>query len=396
MSEQGDVIKELRDDITGMAIKCWNCNFCFSTCPVVKSTRGFYSAGPSGLIQSLYYALRWRLLDGPDKDELLKLIYRCTTCNACVNTCKKISSGVPILDIIERGRRLLVEEGVGPMPEQRKPLESIYMYGNPYSEAPEKRLDWLRDLRVKRLPHEKADVLYFVGCTASHEPELHNVARSLVKLFHLLKINFGVLEEERCCGEPALRIGDKVLFEEVARQNIEAFTECGVNTIVTTSPHCLNVFAKDYQGLRDAFQLKHYTELLAEKLSDSRAAFRNEVPYTVTYHDPCFLSKHNNILDSPRKLLTAIPKLKLVEMKMHGMDSLCCGGGGGRMFTEVEEEEKLSNMRVRQALEVGADIIATACPWCYTMLRDSVKGLRVDNKIRVMDVAVIVAEALGL
>jgi Fe-S oxidoreductase len=394
MPELDDVTKQLMDDIEERTRKCWNCNFCISVCPVFKNTYGFYSHGGSGLTQSLYYAVRWGLLDGPEREELMNNVFRCTTCNACVNRCKDLSAGIPLMEIIERGRKLLVEKSIGPMPDQRKVLESIYMYGNPYTQPQEKRLEWLKELKVKMLPTEKAEVVFFVGCSTSYEPALQNLARSLVRLFKFFEVDFGILEEEKCSAETVIRLGDEVLFEELSVKNVELFKETGAKTIVTTSPHDFNTFTQDYKSLKDNFEIKHYTEFFADKLDKKKPEFKSGIDANVTYHDPCYLSKHHGIIDAPRKLLKAIPKLNLVEMKLNRRDNLCCGGGGGRMFTEVEEEARLSDMRVGQALEVDAKIIATACPWCHIMLSNAVRDLKVDGKIQVMDIAEIMAQAL--
>lgn len=396
MPELDDVTKQLMDDIEERTRKCWNCNFCMSACPVFMNTGGFYSRGGSGLTQSLYYAIRWGLLDGPEKEELMYNVFRCTTCNACVNRCLDVSAGIPLMEIIERGRKLLVEKSIGPMPDQRKVLESIYMYGNPYNQPQEKRLEWLKDLKVKMLPGEKAEVVFFVGCTTSYEPVLQNLARSLVKLLQFFEVDFGILEEEKCSAETVIRLGDEVLFEDLSGKNVEAFKETGARTIVTTSPHDFNTFTEDYEFLKENFTIKHYTEFFSDKLDEKKVEFKKEMDAIVTYQDPCYLSKHHGIMEEPRKLLKAIPKLNLVEMKLSGRDNLCCGGGGGRMFTEVEEEERLSDMRVGQALEVDAKIIATACPWCHIMLDNAVRDLKVDDKIKIMDVAEILTGALGL
>ncbi|MCG7854006.1 MAG: (Fe-S)-binding protein [Methanosarcinaceae archaeon] len=390
-------IQKLMETIREVGSRCWNCNFCFSACPNFESTRGFQVQGPSGILQSIYHAIKWEDKVGEsDKEALRDIVYACTTCRSCEITCKKVSAGVPILELIETGRKYLLETMVGPLPEQRNALDSIYKYGNPYGESPEKRLSWLGDMEVKRLPGEQEEVLYYVGCTASYEPELHNLARSLVKLFRFLKVDFGVLEGEVCCGDPVRSLGDEFLFQEMIGQNVEKFKASGVKSIVTISPHCFNAFSKKYEGLEEAFQIRHYTEFLASVFEEKKPKFPKELPYTVTYHDPCYLGKHNDIYDAPRELIQAIPGVELKEMAMNRQDSLCCGGGGGRMYAEVEEERRLADVRLGQALEIGADVVATACPWCHTMLANAVKDLRMEEKIRVLDVAELLAEALGL
>jgi Fe-S oxidoreductase len=399
MVELDEDTKALIEEIKDKTQKCWNCNFCFSACPMFQAGKGWYSYGPSGLTWSLYYGLQLGLLDkaGPEANELVNNIYACTTCNTCTNTCQDFSASIPALEIIEKGRMYLVERGIGPMIQQKKALESLLNYGNPYGLAQKKRLDWLEDTSVKKLPQQKAEVLYFVGDAASYETELENVPRSLVKLFQFFDIDFGILEGEKSCGDVALRIGERGLFEDLADQNMEAFRQTGVKTIVTTSPHCMNLFMNEYDSsLRDNFEIKHYTEYFSDLLSQKQISFPNEFAHDVSFHDPCYLAKHNDITEPARKLLEAVPKLTLKEMKLNRRDSFCCGGGGGRLFTDVEEEKRPEYTRVEHALEVGPDVIATACPWCNTMLRTAVTDLKAEDRLRVMEVAEILVEALGL
>ncbi|MBW2120751.1 MAG: (Fe-S)-binding protein [Deltaproteobacteria bacterium] len=384
----------LREVVLDAASRCRSCNSCFTVCPVFESTKGFMSQTPSGIMQSITYAIKWNLFGPEEKETLRDLLYLCTTCNACVLRCKSKSSGVPVLDAIEAGRKILREMMIGPLPAQRKPMKDIYGRGNPYGEGPEGRLDWLGDLEVKRLPREKAAVLYYVGCTTAYEPDLHMLGRSLIRLFQYSGIDFGVLESETCCGEPARRMGDEALFQELAEQNTNRFREAGVKTIITTSPHCFSVFANEYPSLKGEFETQHYTQFLASLFEEKKPTFKKEFHRTVAYHDPCYLGKHNQIFDPPRELLEMVPGVELVEMRMTRDESLCCGGGGARMFAEVEEERRLSDMRVGQALEMGADVLATACPWCHTMLHTSVQNLGLMDKIKVMDVAEILDESL--
>jgi Fe-S oxidoreductase len=389
-------IKILKDKILEIGSRCWNCNFCYSACPNFDSTRGFQVQGPSGILQSIYQAIKMEKLQRPEKEFLREILYACTTCRSCEITCKDISAGVPILEVIEAGRKLLVEEMVGPLVQQRQALESIYKYGNPYGEDPEKRLSWLGDWKIKRLPQEEADVLYYVGCTASFEPELHSLAKSIVKLLRFLKVDFGVLEGEICCGDPVLTFGDELFFQEISGKNAKAFMAAGVKTVVTTSPHCFNAFRKRYGNLEKDLKINHYTGFLAEAFEQEKPQFKKRLSYTVTYHDPCYLGKHNEIYQEPRQLLQLIPGLKVVEMSRNMKDSLCCGGGGGRMYSEVEEEKRLAHTRLGQALETGANVVATACPWCHTMLQNAIRDLGAEDKIKARDVAELLVEALEL
>jgi len=394
MNEDAE-IQELAGKILELGSRCWNCNFCYSACPNFDSTRGFQVQGPSGILQSLYYAVKWKdKVSESDWEALRDTVYACTTCRSCELTCKNVSAGVSVLDVIETGRKYLLESMFGPLPEQRAVLESIYKYGNPYGESPEKRLSWLGEMKVKRLPEARAEVLFYVGCTASYEPELHNLARSLVKLFEYFRVDFGVLQGEVCCGDPVRSLGDSYLFEEMVAQNVDKFKAAGVKRIVTTSPHCFNAFLKKYENLEKDFQVEHYTTYLASLFEERKPALSGKGPVTVTYHDPCYLGKHNDIYDAPRALLRAIPGVDLKEMEMNRQDSLCCGGGGGRMYAEVEEENRLADRRLGQALAIGAEVVATACPWCHNMLANAVKDLGLEGKIKVLDVAELLAEAL--
>jgi len=394
LSDVEQFIQELEHIVLDAASRCRNCNYCFSICPLFYSTRGFMSQTPSGIMQAMNYALKWEIIKGESGEVLRDLLYLCTTCNGCVIRCKSKATGLPVLDAIEAGRKILREMMIGPLPQQRKPLKDIYLYGNPYGEKPETRLDWLKGLKVKMIPPEKTDVLCFIGCTTAYEPDLHHIGRSLVRLFQYLHIDFGILKEEICCGEPARRMGDEGLFQEMSNRNLHQFKSSGIKTIVNISPHCFNTFVNEYPSIKEEIKIQHYTQFLAQAFKERKPTFKKGVPCTVTYHDPCYLGKHNQIFNVPRELLQMIPGVKLVEMKMTKDESLCCGGGGGRMFAEVEEEQRLSDMRIGQALEVGAEVLTTACPWCYQMLKNSVQDLRLGDKIKVKDIAEFLNECL--
>ena len=391
-----DAEEQLKTEIIDTVRRCRKCNYCYSACPLFQSTRGFQTSGPSGIIQSLYYGIVWGELEGQEKETLRDILYQCTTCNSCVLTCKDRATGLPIVEVIEKGRKLLVEMMNGPMPSQRKPMEQIYSHGNPYQEAQENRLAWGSGLEFKRLPEEKAETLFYVGCTTSYEPELQNVARSLVRIFQHAGVDFGVLAEEKCCADPVDKMGDMFLYQELVEQNEEAFLACGCSRLVTVSPHCFHTFTQSYEQLTAAgMEILHYAMYLEKLLGDGCLRFNDDAsPVKITYHDPCYLGKHHDILEAPRNLLRRLPAVELVEMEQHGRDSLCCGGGGGRMFHEVEGNNWLGETRIRQALDVGAGIVATACPWCHVMLDNAAKNLGVDKQLRVLDLAEIVAGCL--
>ena len=385
---------DLEEKIASVVAKCWNCNFCFSVCPNYLSTRGFQTQGPSGITQSLLYALRWDRFGREDKQTLQKIVYSCTLCNACVNACKEMSSAVSLLDAIEAGRELMVEKNLGPLPRQGKCLESIFKYGSPYGKLPKNNRDWCREQNVSFLPGEKKEVLLYLGCTVSHDINLRDAVVSLMSVLKTLKVDFGVLKEECCCGDPARFLGDAALFQEIAAKNIDTFKNSGAQTIVPLSPHCYTTFNKYYPNLAKDFAIVHYCEFIQNLITDHPLEWRTGQSIKTTYHDPCYLGKHNGCYDPPRQLLDSIPTVQRVEMRHSRGNSLCCGGGGGRMFDDFEEERRLSHMRIAEAMEIGAEVVVTACPWCYAMLSDAVKEMSLSDKIAVKDIAQVVWDAL--
>ncbi len=388
-----DDTRRLVDQINDSVEKCWNCNFCYSKCPLNLSTVGFMKYGPSGLTQGAYYALKWGLADQEqEREELLNMLYACTTCNDCVLTCKQNSAGIPILEIIENARGLLTENNIGPLPSQRTVLKAMSLKGNPYNYAPEDRFNWLTDTQVKFFPEKQAEVLYYAGCTPSYDNDLHQILQNIVKIMQAAGVDFALHRDESCCGCSAKVLGDEYLFRNFVDKNSKNFAESGVRAVVTSSPHCYNTYKNEY-GLAGDMEIVHYTQLLARELKNLK--LEKELDYVVTYHDPCYLSKHNGVCAEPRELIKSVKGIKFVEMEDHGEDSLCCGGGGGRMWAEVEEESPIGETRVRQALAVGANILLTACPWCYTMLRDATKNLDCQDKIKVMDITELLYEALN-
>lgn len=396
MAQDDQQIQQWMREIDETTEKCYNCNFCLSICPVIQSTGRFVAGGGSGLTQALYYADRWDLWDTPEAQELMRNLYRCTTCKACVNTCSNLSAGIPLLEVIEKGRKIMVEKALGPMPAQRKALEAMLTQGNPYGQSQATRLEWLQGQDIKWLPGDKAEVLLYLGCSTCYEPLLQKAGLGLIRLLKRLGVDFGILAEERASGELAARLGEDLLFQEIAAQTREAFIATGAQEIVCLSPHDYDTFINDYADLKDHFVIWHYSRYLCEKLAPELKALPGGFTGKVTFHDPCYLSKHHHLTAPPRELLTNLEGLELVEMRMSGENNLCCGGGGGRLFTEVEETVRLADMRAGQALESGASVVATACPWCHLMLDNAVKDLKLEDRLQVKEITEILAQAYGL
>jgi Fe-S oxidoreductase len=260
-----------------------------------------------------------------------------------------------------------------------------------------KRMDWAKGSNVKAYPAvTEADVLFFVCCSDAYDMRNQEVARLMASVFDRLGVSYATLgSEEWCCGDHILRLGEKGLFEMLAEHNISMFKKFEAERIVTLSPHCYNTFKHDKPYSEAAFNVQHYTQFLADAIKQGKLKPSKALKKKVAYHDPCFLGKRNDIFDAPREILQAISGLELVEMKRTKQSSFCCGGGAGRVWTEEAQPEKRPCVdRVKEALDLGVDVIATACPYCITTLEDAVKVLDVENKIAVRDVLELLKEAL--
>ena len=354
---------------------------------------------PRSLIYRVLIAGNGFDLEGRDE------LWDCTTCSTCASRCPK---QVNPMEMMIAMRSQFVEKG-RVHPNVKTALESTFRHGNPLTMPREDRAAWVGDLPVK-FYEDGTSYLFFVGCTPSYDPRVQQVARSLARLLERAGVDYGILGEgESCCGSEIRRLGEVGLFEMIVEENQELYKSMNIHNMFTTSPHCFNVFKNDYP--KNGLQVQHYTQLLAgllEKDDDTsqggglvrdasagRLYFSGGVEATVTYHDPCYLGKHNQIFDEPRKVLQSIPGLRLVEMDRSREKSLCCEGGGGRMWLEgTNPGTRLAQMRVKEALDTGAEILATACPFCLLTLDEAVKHLNASERIRVMDVAEIAAQAL--
>jgi len=358
--------------------ECIQCGRCTGGCPVSLKTA-------LNIRRIIYESLVRGYLDVAEEG----VVWDCTTCLTCTLRCPK---GVQPAQVIVGLRTALVDEGRIPS-TVRDALKSIAIRGNPLGMAPDDRAAWAADLDIKNVLDEPAEVLLFVGCMASYDPRIQPVARALVEALRQAGVDFGFLgEDEMCCAHEARRMGEKEMFEGVVEEYQEIFGEAQFQRMVTISPHCFNAFKNEY-GLD--FPVQHYTQVIADLLESGRLTLTNEVNKRVVYHDPCFLGKQNDIYDEPRYILSRIPGLELLEFERSRERSMCCEGGGGRMWAEgTNIEVRLSHQRVRDALDLGAEVVAVACPFCLAMLEDAVKTLDLEDKLQVMDVMELVQQAL--
>ena len=303
--------------------------------------------------------------------------------------------GVAIIDIFKALRGVVVGMGVGHIPDSlRVTLKNIAGTGNPQGEPPEKRVDWASDLGVKTFTRG-TDLLYFSCCVPAYDPTVRRVARATANILKRAGVDFGILgARESCCGESVRKAGDESLFRSLAQSNIAAFSDNGVTRLVVSSPHCYHAFKNEYPQLGGYFEVSHFSQYMARLIKEGRLKLTKELKVKVTYHDPCYLGRHNNLYDEPRDVLRSIPGLELVEMADWGENSLCCGGGGSRIWQETRKGERLSDLRLEQAMETGASVLAVACPYCLLNLEDSVLTADEGSAIQVRDIAELVQEAI--
>ncbi len=357
---------------------CIQCGRCTAGCPVSLRT----ALSPRKII---YQNLREQKKLPKSQD-----IWSCTTCRTCQQRCPK---GVSVMDYIIGLRSYQVERGKIE-PTVRDALESILKHGNPWGRAREKRTEWLGDEKVRILNEgEETDILLFVGCTPAYDPEVQKSARALAKILNRAEVDFAILgTAESCCGNEVKRLGEEGLFEMLVEENSKLFDKYKFNRMITISPHCYNTFKNEY-GLN--FEVLHYTQFLKELLDAGKLQIPQETAEKIVFHDPCFLGKQNDEYDAPRDILkTLLPeKNELLEFSRNRERSLCCEGGGGRMWLEVESDSpRNAEERVKDARTLGAEIIATSCPFCFLTLSDAVKTTKSEDKIKVMDICTIIAE----
>ena len=276
----------------------------------------------------------------------------------------------------------------GFLPGGLRPIAgSLHANGNPWSGEQEKRAAWQDGLDIPAFS-EDTEYLLYVCCTSCYDTRSQKIAKSVVKMLKQAGVSFGVLTaDEKCCGESIRKLGDEALFTKLAESNIKLFQEKGVKKIITTSPHCLFAFKKDYPELGGDFEAMHYTELLGALLKEGKLTIPGELAKRVTFHDPCYLGRHNEVYDAPRELLQAVPGAELVELERNKNKSLCCAGGGGRVWAETPFGERFGELRITDAVDKKADILVTACPYCITMLEDACAGLEKGDVLQVMELS---------
>ena len=375
--------KEVIDEIKaagGEAFKyCFQCGLCDVVCPWNRvrqfSIRKIIREATFGLTE----------IDGED-------IWRCTTCGRCPERCPR---GVKQIEVGISLRRVATEYEVFPtsVRSARTARASLISEGNPLQGERQKRADWAKGLPVKNFT-EGMEILYFVGCYLSYDPRMKKVAAATADLLNKARVDFGILgSQENCCGESIRKTGSEEVFKNLARQNIKTFIDNGVKRILVSSPHCYHTFKNEYPEFMVDFEIVHISQFLCELINEGKLELINEVAKKVTYHDPCYMGRHNDIYDEPREVLKKVSGLELIEMPDSRKNSLCCGGGGGRIWMDTPMEERFSDLRLKQASGIGAEVLVTSCPYCITNFEESRLNLEYDDVLEIKDLTEIVLTA---
>jgi Fe-S oxidoreductase len=322
-------------------------------------------------------------------------IWACTTCRACQEICPVQLE--PINAIVGLRQNLVMISTSNPTSKPvRTPLRNIQLKGHPWTGITTVREGWIEDIDIKILAKESdVDFLYWVGCTEALDDRSLKIAQSMSRLMRQAGVNFGILgEEESCCGDPARRLGNEYLFQLQAQKNIKILQGHHVKKIITACPHCYHTIKNEYPQFGGRFEVIHHTELIANLLKENSLKVGESDGGVITYHDPCFLGRYNNIYQPPRQVLKSFAKKTFVEMGQNQERSFCCGGGGGRMWLEENLGQRINKIRLEQALETNADTVATACPFCLQMFEDAIKARGVEGLLKVMDIAELIDESV--
>lgn len=368
---------------------CLQCATCSGACPF-----GYLMDYPPGRMISY---LRADLFDQVLKSDTLWL---CVSCYACTQACP---SKIPVTPgLMTRAKEEMLLAGNVPG-ELQDALMNSQRYGNPLGESPRKRADWITglDFEIPLLAKSRrpVDVLWFVGDYPSYHPRIQGITKNVAQLLNKLGVDFGILgPEENSDGDSQRLAGESGLFEMLAEKNGKAFGKYEFKEIITTDPHAYNAIKNEYPKLGIEYPVRHYTEFLAERIDDLKSKFKENGQKKVTYHDPCYLGRVNEVFDAPRELLNAIPGVELIEMAHNKTTSLCCGGGGGGMWLDGFQWEKghvrMSEWRVKEAVTAGAEILAVACPYEPPRFEDATKTVGGAEKLIIKDIAELLIDAM--
>jgi len=328
--------------------------------------------------------------EGSVADEVL---WACTTCGACMEVCPVFIEHVPrIVDM----RRNLVEMKAKFPEELLSFFENIEQRSNPWGIVPAERIKWAADIDVKPFEIDKTEYLFYVGCFGSFDARSRRVTLAISRILNASGISWGILgKDELCCGDSLRRLGNEFVFDRMVRDNVKIFKERGVKKVITECPHCYNTLKNDYRQYGMELEVIHHTELIYDLLKAGKLVLNGSKDTgNVVFHDSCYLGRYNGIYEAPRSVVASVTGQAPAEMERRYDKSFCCGAGGGRMWMEESTGKRINVARVEEALKKDPRTICVCCPYCLTMFADGLKNKKADDKVQVLDLAEIVAQAL--
>jgi len=382
-------------DYADILHRCFRCGYCKLpssyqdiNCPSYLAYR-FESFAPGG---RMWLLRAWLNEEIATSQRLSEILFSCAACGNCTEHCVFPKFKSDLLNAFTSGRSELVNEGIIPA-TVRDYFKSIHLYGNPYNLPESDRDTWAEGLGLDA--YENQEYLLYIGCPGSFDERGQRMARAVATLLRDMGVSFGIMgRHEWCDGNEVRTLGEFGLYELTAKKNIDLFADAGVKKVITLSPHAYHTMKNEYPALGADFQVVHYTQLLAQ-ISDSLPTGEKKRSLSVTFHDPCYLGRHNKDFYSPRTVLERLDGVQVVEMDRSMNDSLCCGGGGGNFFTDIlpsGDPGSPSRTRIREAAETGADVLAVACPKCAKMFEDAVKAEGLEDRLWVCDIAELIIE----
>jgi Fe-S oxidoreductase len=321
-------------------------------------------------------------------------LWACTTCRACEQVCPVTIEHVPRILALRQGQTLMAEAYPK---ELNVALKGLERNGNPWGIGYDKRADWAEGLDVKKMADDsEVDYLLWIGCAGSFDDRTKKVSTSLVKILQKANISFAILgTEEKCTGDFARKVGNEMLYQMMAEENIETLNNYKVKKIIAACPHCLNTLKHDYPQMGGNYEVIHHTEFINQLVKSGKITLNKSFEGTLTYHDPCYLGRYNSIYDQPRTLLNSVAKEGLKELDQHGKESFCCGAGGGRMWMEETIGKRINNVRAEEIVDKKASTVAVSCPFCLTMIEDGMKELAQEENVKTQDIAELIANNMA-
>ena len=373
---------------------CVSCGRCVERCPASLSEKAL---SPRRVVQQLLGAAERERFGDPlpvqdvvdDRD-----LWACTTCMACVAACPVMTA--PADKVIEFRRQRVM--GKGALPAEARPMiRDLQLFGDTYGKGSALRTDWTLNCGVPVIGRDKqtTEILIWVGCAGAYHPRYREVSRDLVEILKTAGVEFAILGHgELCCGDPARRLGDETLFRQLASQNIQQLKAHAFNKLVTLCPHCLHSLKNEYPQLDGLYTVLHSSELIAGLIREGRIQIKYPQAGYLSIHDPCYLGRVNKVFEPLREISRSVPGLTVRELERSRENGFCCGGGGGQMWLHETEGQRINQLRAREICDAEPDVVATACPYCLTMLEDGVGGLGRDTLPKVKDIVEIVAASM--